>query len=252
MFKNRSFILLALAVLALSMLGLRTKAEGVNDPSVKWVGALRNIHQGVDYSGHIDLKELENLKHLYALGPEAGLKGEITIFDGVPLLAEIANGKLVVRKDYNRKACMLVYGQVANWQQVSMKNSMSSANLEGFVRSIASAHGVDVNQPFAFLVKGLTKKLEMHVLSKNDDLPADGTSGQHERAKVTFAISGKPVEILGFYSEHHQGIFTRKNSSVHLHVRTADDLFAGHVDAFELEPGSTLYLPVLSGSKASK
>ena len=211
---------------------------------VKWVGALRNVHHGIDYSGHIDLVNLANLQHLYAVGPEEGLKGEITIWDSTPLLSEIdGGGKLVINDAFARKACFLVYGQVSDWQAVSIKDAVSDQSISNQVQALARANGVATDKPFVFLVMGRAKSALFHVLNKIDDLPPDGTTHQHEKAKVKFKLFDQPVEILGFYSEHHQGVFTHRDSFVHLHLKTLDSKQAGHLETFELEPGSTVYLP---------
>lgn len=213
------------------------------DNSVKWVGALRNVHHGIDYSGKIDLNTLADLKHLYAVGPEEGLKGEITVWDSKPLLAEINKGRIVVTNDFNRKACFLVYGQVSDWQELPVQSDASEKSVSEQVKSVARSHGITTDKPFVFLIKGKAKNVRLHVLNKVDDIPPDGTSEQHEKAKVRFTISDQPVEILGFYSEHHQGVFTHHDSFVHLHVRTPDNKISGHVESLELEPGSILLLP---------
>ena len=62
---------------------------------------------------------------------------------------------------------------------------------------------------------------------------------------MRFTIEDKPVSILGFYSEHHQGIFTHHSSFVHMHVKAGDDKIAGHLETIELEPGARLLLPLV-------
>lgn len=220
------------------------RAAIAGDAQVKWVGASRDVHQGVDYSGHVALKDLLQLKHLYAVGPEEELRGEITVWDNTALLSRIKGNKLVVKTTCGgrEKACFLVYGQVADWQSVHLSEAISDNTIEGLVRSVALAQNVAVEQPFVFIVRGKARNLRFHVLNKTDNAPPDSTTSQHEKAKVPFVVSEQVVEVLGFYSERHQGVFTRKGSFTHMHFRTPDSKQAGHVDSLELEPGSMLYI----------
>lgn len=232
------------SILAVSLNWAVPMAKANNEgPAVQWVGTLRNVHHGIDYSGHIDLRSLANVNHLYAVGPEEGLKGEITIWDSTPLLSEIEGGKLLVKKTFNRKACFLVYGQVSRWKPVESSDAISHQSSSKQIQALAKANGLNTEIPFAFLMKGKAKSVRFHVLNKTDELPPDGTTQQHEKAKVTFTLLDQPVEILGFYSEHHQGVFTHHDSFVHLHVKTPDGKQSGHVEALDLELGSTIFLP---------
>lgn len=236
----RRCVCVFLLVLITACTFLRTAIAG--DAQVKWVGSSRDVHQGVDYSGHVALKDLLQLKHLYAVGPEEGLRGEITVWDNTPLLSRIKGSKLVVKTTCGgrEKACFLVYGQVADWQSVHVSEAISDNTIEELVRSVARTHNVAVEQPLVFIVRGKARGLRFHVLNKADNVPPDGTTSQHEKAKVPFVVSDQVVEVLGFYSERHQGVFTRRGSFIHMHFRTLDSTQAGHVDSLELEPGATL------------
>jgi acetolactate decarboxylase len=216
------------------------------DSAVRWAGALKNVHHGIDYSGQIDLKDLADLEHLYAVGPVEGLKGEITIWDGSPLISEIEGEKLWIKRTFNRKACFLVYAQVAQWQAIAIPKGICGENISKMLRAVARRYKHPTDKPFTFLIKGKARMVRFHVLSKRDANQPDGTTDQHERAKVVFSLVSQPVEILGFYSEHHQGVFTHRGSFVHLHVKMPDETKVGHVEILEMEPDSVLYLPLKS------
>ena len=51
------------------------------------------------------------------------------------------------------------------------------------------------------------------------------------------------VEILGFFSKQHEGVFTHNGSNTHMHFRTDDVSLAGHVDGIFLGENMTLKLP---------
>ena len=64
------------SILAVSLNWAVPMAKANNEgPAVQWVGTLRNVHHGIDYSGHIDLRSLANVNHLYA---------DVTINSSVP------------------------------------------------------------------------------------------------------------------------------------------------------------------------
>ena len=52
-----------------------------------------------------------------------------------------------------------------------------------------------------------------------------------------------PVELIGFYSREHRGIFTPKESNVHVHLRTEDGQISGHLETVQLAPGARVAVP---------
>jgi hypothetical protein len=79
--------------------------------SVRWVGAQRDVLGG-DTRGKIALASLVDRPHPYALGPRAGVSGEVTILDGVPWIARVLDGRLEVEQSFDHAACFLVYAEV--------------------------------------------------------------------------------------------------------------------------------------------
>ena len=77
---------------------------------------------------------------------------------------------------------------------------------------------------------------------KRDGLPH--SPARHEAAKVRFLLAGEPVEIIGFSSVRHHGIFVPMDSTMHAHAIARDGRMAGHVDALHLASGWRLALPV--------
>jgi hypothetical protein len=79
---------------------------------VAWVGAQRDVLAG-NLRAVVSLTELRRFEHLYALGPLEGLRGEISVFDGVPLIARVREGTVAVAGEGGAGACFLVYADVA-------------------------------------------------------------------------------------------------------------------------------------------
>ena len=101
--------------------------------------------------------------------------------------------------------------------------------------------GIDVDQPFPFLVHCHITQATFHVLSNQSE--GEYSPEAHEKAKVRFPIAGQSVEIIGFYSRRHRGVFTPRDSDFHMHVRTLDNRLSGHLETFRSDQGMMLYLP---------
>ncbi len=223
------------------------RADAPSEPAwaVRWVGAQRDVLAG-DISGKIDLGTLAALPHLYALGPREGLQGEVTVFDGRPSVARVVEGRIEIDRSFDHHACFLVFATVATWEETVLAGPICGVPvLEDIV--VEAAAGSRVGAPLPFRVTGRANRVAFHVLDKRDGLAH--SPALHERAKIHFALEGEAVEIIGFFSSRHHGIFTPKDANVHLHVRTIDDRMSGHLEEVELAPGASLWLPRDGGEK---
>lgn len=213
--------------------------------TVKWVGAQRNVLQG-DISGHIALASISGLQNLYAVGPAERLQGEVSIFDSVPSISRIVDGNLNIDTNFNVNACFLVYAQVSDWHRVTIPTEIvDEAMLETYIVKLASELGIAVSQPFPFLINATPERAIFHVLDKRDALTH--TPELHEKAKVRFVLKREPVEVIGFYSNRHRGIFTPGDANVHMHIRSADGRMSGHLEKIQLQRGATLAVPSRGG-----
>jgi hypothetical protein len=215
--------------------------------TVQWIGAQRDVLQG-DISGHIALASLSSLQNLYAVGPAEGLRGEVSIFDSVPSISRIVDGALNVEASFNVDAYFLVYAQVSAWHRVTVPHAIvDEATLETYLVKFASEHGIDVTQPFPFLIDATPQRATFHVLDKRDG--RTHPPELHEKAKVRFALRREPVEVIGFYSNRHRGIFTPGDAKVHMHIKSADGRMSGHLEKIQLERGATLAVPRVEGKR---
>ena len=143
---------------------------------------------------------------------------------------------------FAHRACFLVWAQVPDWQEFELPlATRTSEDVARFVSERAAAVGLPPGEPFPFLVAGRVEAAALHILDKRDERPHD--AAEHERVKVHFRLRGEEVQILGFHSAHHRGVFTPRGSDVHTHVRTIDGAMAGHLDTVTLAGGARAYLP---------
>ena len=209
---------------------------------VEWFGSQGDFIAG-KAAESVSLERFDGLESLYAVGPLEQARGEVSIYDSIPLISEVHDGRVNVTIDSCRHAAFLVYAIVENWRRVTVRNPINTEQqLEDHLLAWAVTSGIDVDQPFAFLLNGLIAQATFHILCNR----GRGTynAERHEKSKVRFPIAKESVEVIGFYSRCHRGIFTPRDSDFHMHVRTLDNRFSWHLEAFNWESGVMLYLPI--------
>jgi acetolactate decarboxylase len=196
-----------------------------------------------DLHGHVALDAFAAVPHLYALGPLEGVRGEVTILDSQPSIARIERDTVVTVSDWRARACFLVWAQVPAWDERVADDELADLlSLEGMALTLADAGGFDLRRPFPFRVRGTAAEAAFHVLDKRDALPHD--HARHERAKVRRTLRDAPLELVGFHSREHRGIFTPADANVHVHLSTTDGRASGHLETIRLAPGARVGVPL--------
>ena len=182
------------------------------------------------------------MPYLYALGPLEELRGEVSIFASVPSIARIERDVVATAASWSVRACFLVWAQVPAWSERAPGGI--PAGLDGIEREVvalARETGLDPERPLPFRVRATALEAALHVLDKRDGLPHNPE--RHEQAKVRRTLEHAVVELVGFYSRQHRGVFTPSESNVHVHLRTEDGLVSGHLEAIRLAPGARIAVP---------
>lgn len=206
-------------------------------------GTMRDMFDKNDLNGHVGLQTLKNKPHLYALGPVEKLRGEILIWDSTPYISQVREDALFMETSWNHKAVFFVWTQVAAWETFPVPATVKTYDqLEKFIRATATKAKLDVTQPFPFLLKGKPEQILWHVVNVPPGETIH-TREKHEQAKIPFRTEGEPVEMLGFYSEKHAGVFVHHTRRSHIHLRTVKGDEMGHVDEIALSGGMILSLP---------
>ena len=162
---------------------------------VEWFGS-----QGDFIAGKADeavsLEHFAGLESLYAVGPLEQARGEVSIYDGVPLISEVQDGQINVTIDSYRHAGFLVYAIVENWRRVTVRAPIKTEQqLEDQLLAWAVTSGIDVDEPFAFLLNGLVAQATFHVLCNRG---RGRYNADNEKSKVRFPIANESVEVVGF------------------------------------------------------
>ena len=103
--------------------------------------------------------------------------------------------------------------------------------LERYIERYIQQTGKAVGEPFVFLLKPEKANVTYHVIDWKTS--ASHSKENHKQFARTGELENQKVTILGFYSDHHQGIFTHHDAKIHLHVITENQDLVGHVDQLE-------------------
>ena len=185
---------------------------------VEWFGSQGDFIAG-KATDPISLQRFTGLESLYAVGPLENARGEVSIYDSAALISEVRDGLVRVSIDLSRRAAFLVYAIVENWRRTTIRRGIAGEQQLGDqLLRFAVESGIDVDQPFPFLLQCHMAQATVHILCNQSD--GEYNPHLHEKAKVRLPIADKAVEIVGFYSRQHRGMFTPRDSDFHMHVRT--------------------------------
>ncbi len=213
----------------------------VQIPEVRVAGAMKNIMMKGDLSAHLNLDTL-NKTNFFGLGPVAGLKGEIIVLDGKVYTTSLSGKQLENNENKVADAAMLVYSYVPKWKVITMDVTITSyAELEFFIEKTAVANGFDANKPFAFKVVAIPEKATYHVINWKDGVAH--TMDNHNQFAYAGKMINNPVTMLGFYSKHHQSIFTHHTTFMHVHVLDDMTKTVGHLDDIQIKGKIKIYMP---------
>lgn len=205
---------------------------------IRYFGALKEIMAG-DLESRFDLLDLKNKNNIYALGAGKDLKGEIQVFNSRSSYSSARASGIEIDSTFNHKASLLIYARVPEWDSFSISGFSSLAQLEDEIFTIAESKGIDINEPFPFLLEGRPESLEWHVINwdENDKVH---THDKHKASGLSGQLNDELIQVLGFFSRNHKGVFTHHTRDSHMHFRTFDGKMAGHLD--EISTSDNLYL----------
>src|SRR5215470_11963819 len=209
--------------------------------SMEWIGSQKDFIAG-KANETISLERFAGWENLYAVGPLERGRGEVSIFNGTPLISTAKTARVKVSIGHGYHAGFLVYASVQNWRHITLRSPIEDEErLREKLLPLAIENGIDVDQPFPFLIYCHAVQVRFHILCNESQ--AEYSPALHENAKVRFPINNESVEIVGFFSRHHRGVFTPPNSDFHMHVRTLDVRLAGHLEYVRSKQLVTVCVP---------
>ena len=203
-------------------------------------GAMRNVMWKGELGPSIALDSLHDRPGLYAVGPLTGLQGEITILDGESYVSRVgADGNALVERTFEVGAPFLVYAQVTAWDTIALPAVYRGiAGLETLVDSLTQS----ARRPFAFKVSGAIASARIHIQNHPDGATITSPDEAHA-GQVKYDLADEMVDIVGFFSTEHQGVFTHHDTYLHLHLVTRDRRSMGHLERVEWGEGVKVLLP---------
>ena len=210
-----------------------------NYPDVTIVSAMKNVMWKGELEGKFVFDSIADTSNIYGLGPLAYLKGEILIKDGVPFASYVtSDSTMTVKKENSITAPFFVYTQVKNWDIIDLSKTIKNiADLERFIDSTTK----DYKRPFAFKVIGNILNAKIHIQNLPEGTKVSSPKEAHQ-GQVNYALENEDVEIIGFFSTEHKGVFTHHDSYLHMHLLTKDETKMGHLDEVVFNDVK-LYLP---------
>lgn len=234
---------LIVGVLIIGVCGCHSdpKKNNLNEayPDINIVGAMKKVMWKGELHGTINLDTISNKKGLYGIGPVSYLTGELLINDGISYVSKAtSDSTMIVEKNFKVSAPFFVYANVNEWKEIELRPEIKTIQ---DIEELVDENTTNLKRPFAFKLSGKVSKAIIHIqnLPKGTKVssPAEAHQGQ-----TNYELKNESVEIIGFFSTEHKGIFTHHDSNIHLHLITKDESKMGHLDKLEIE-NMKLYLP---------
>lgn len=215
------------------------RQEANSQNAVVCVAAMKDVMWKGELGGKVLLDTL-NKKGLYGLGPVEYLKGELLIVDGKAYTSRVlSDSTMKVEETFQVKAPFFVYGNVLDWSRETLPKSIKTLkDMEAYINSKAQ----EVTMPFVFKLKGTIEHADIHI----QNLPSGTKVSSPKEAHVgqtNYMLTNEMVDVIGFYSRDHKGVFTHHDTNMHLHLITEDRQKMGHLDSVVFKDRMQLYLP---------
>lgn len=221
---------------------------------VEFAGAQKNIFATGKAEGVVPVTAIARTADDFGVGAVAGLDGEITVYQGKPYVTKVRGNGYTLDHGHDHTAIFAVWTRQSRWAEEPIPSEVKSyRDLQAFVKERAAKAGIDVTKPFPFQLAGTPSEVMWHI-------NVDRTEGQpitrelFAKSKAGYVMRNEPMDIIGFYSEHHPGVFVSAyapaikpdsglKNAIHIHLITRDGKAAGHIDDITLGAGMSLRLP---------
>jgi len=229
---------------------LQTSKEGL----VEFAGAQKNIFATGKAEQAISVATLAASADSFGVGAVAGLDGEITVFQGKSYVTKVRGTGYTLDHSHDHGAVFAVWSQQSNWREEPVPEGIRGyVAIQQFIKARAAAAGIDAGKPFPFRLVGTPTEVKWHI---NVDLTEGKpiTPELFTKSKANYVAKGQTMDIIGFYSENHPGVFISAyapaikpdsgvKNAMHIHMVSGDGKSAGHIDDLTLAPGTKLLLP---------
>jgi acetolactate decarboxylase len=200
---------------------------------------MKNVMWKGELGSSINLDTISDKKDLYGLGPLSYLQGELLINNGNSYLSKAtSDSTMQVEKSYDVSAPFFVYDNVKEWYETELPFSVKNiGDLEEFINKNTETS----IRPFAFKLMGQVSSAIIHTQNLPEGTKVASPDDAHQ-GQTNFSLTDEDVEIVGFFSTEHKGVFTHHDSFLHMHLITKNEQKMGHLDEMIIQK-MKLYLP---------
>lgn len=239
----------ALAVAACATVTIPAMKDGL----VEYYGSQKTIFDTGKAEGKVPLAAMSGANAAFGVGAYAGLDGEITVYEGKPYVTQVRGNSYTMNHSQNGAAIFAVWTKNTEWRDEPVPAEVKGyLDLQRYIKTRAAAAGIDTSKPFPFLMSGTPAELKWHInVDLTEGKPID--KALFAKSKAGYVMKNQPVDIIGFYSENHPGVFISAyapaikehnvKNTIHFHFVAKDGKSAGHIDDIVLAGGMTLRLP---------
>ncbi|MFT6960428.1 MAG: acetolactate decarboxylase [Flammeovirgaceae bacterium] len=202
-------------------------AQSNQKNTIKIASAMHNVMRKGELAGKIQLDTISNQKGLYGIGPVEFLRGEILISDGKTYVSKmLTDSTMEVLEMPNAKAPFFVYANVTDWNEEKLPAEIQNLKqLEAFVEE----KSLNLKTPFVFKLIGKAENTKIHIQNLPEGTKVSSPKEAHQ-GQVSYSLENENVELVGFFSTKHQGIFTHHDSFIHVHLINQARTKMGHLD----------------------
>jgi len=237
--KQIAYTLLAIGLISCNSTHKKDSSKKIETyTDIKIVGAMKNVMWKGELGSSINLDTISDKNGLYAIGPESYLTGELLINNGKSYVSKVtSDSTMTVKKTFDVSAPFLVHANVTEWNEIELPaNVRTIKDVEKFIDNTTT----DFKRPFVFKLMGQTSAT-IHIQNLPEGTKVSSPQEAHQ-GQTNYELFNENVEIVGFFSTEHKGVFTHHDSYVHMHLITKDESKMGHVDELEIRK-LKLYLP---------
>ncbi|MCX7149250.1 MAG: acetolactate decarboxylase [Rhodocyclales bacterium] len=224
------------------------------DGLVEYAGSQKTIFDTGKATAVVPVSVMASEADFFGVGAVEGLDGEITVFKGKPYVAKVRGDGYTIDHLIDHGTVFGVWTSQSKWRDEPIPAEVKGyLDLQNFVKARAAAAGIDVSKPFPFQLAGTPAEVKWHInVDRTGGKPI--TPELFAKSKANYVVKNQPMDIIGFYSEKHPGIFISAyapavpkesglKNAIHIHLLSRDGKSAGHIDNLTLAPGMILRLP---------
>ncbi len=243
-------LLFGVTLCLIGLLGL-VECGPPDAPMIEHFGSMHETIGQKKHQGRVELSELLARPNFYAVGALEQLRGELTIFDSQAVVTGVgSNGAIepLDKTENELQATLLVGGEVATWRELAEPAAVASDQFDRWISDRASSAGIDVEQPFMFLIEGEFAGVHVHVINGACPVHArrSGRAIDPPQRPYERQLENVRGTVVGLFAKDAAGKFTHPGTTVHAHLIFRDELgrrVTGHLEQVGLVPGAVLRVP---------